>query len=77
MDIAHFTNFTNAITKGEKQISPYQEIVKSVMLCHIGNISYRTGRALDIDQSSGRILNDKAAMKLWGREYEKGWEPKL
>jgi predicted dehydrogenase len=77
MDIAHFTNFTNAITKGEKQISPYQEIVKSVMLCHLGNISYRTGRALDIDQSSGKILNDKAAMKLWGREYEKGWEPKL
>jgi predicted dehydrogenase len=77
MDIAHFTNFTNAITKGEKQISPYQEIVKSVILCHLGNISYRTGRSLDIDQSSGRILNDKAAMKLWGREYEKGWEPKL
>jgi len=77
MDIAHFTNFTNAITKGEQQISPYQEIVKSVMLCHLGNISYRTGRALEIDQSSGRVLNDKAAMKLWGREYEKGWEPKL
>jgi predicted dehydrogenase len=77
MDIAHFTNFTNAITKGEQQISPYQEIVKSVMLCHLGNISYRTGRALEIDQNSGRILNDKAAMKLWGREYEKGWEPKL
>ncbi|MDI1323477.1 MAG: Gfo/Idh/MocA family oxidoreductase [Algoriphagus sp.] len=77
MDIAHFTNFTNAITKGEKQISPYQEIVKSVMLCHLGNISYRTGRALDLDNSNGRIMNDKEAMKLWSREYEKGWEPKL
>lgn len=77
MDIAHFTNFTNAITKGEKQISPYQEIVKSVMLCHLGNISYRTGRALDLDNSNGRIMNDKVAMKLWSREYEKGWEPKL
>ena len=77
MDIAHFTNFTNAITRGEKQISPYQEIVKSVMLCHLGNISYRTGRALELDQSNGRILNDKAAMKLWSRDYEKGWEPKL
>jgi hypothetical protein len=77
MDIAHFTNFTNAITKGEQLISPYQEIVKSVMLCHLGNISYRTGRALELDNSNGRIKNDKEAMKLWSREYEKGWEPKM
>lgn len=77
MDIAHFTNFTNAITKGEQLISPYQEIVKSVMLCHLGNISYRTGRALELDNSTGRIKNDREAMKLWSREYEKGWEPKV
>jgi hypothetical protein len=75
MDIAHFTNFINAIDKGESQISPYPEIQKSVLLCHLGNISYRTGRALEIDQNSGKILKDKDAMKLWGREYEKGWEP--
>jgi hypothetical protein len=77
MDIVHFTNFINAIDKGESQISPYPEIQKSVLLCHLGNISYRTGRALEIDQNSGKILKDKDAMKLWGREYEKGWEPKL
>lgn len=77
MDIAHFTNFTNAITKGEQLISPYQDIVKSVMLCHLGNISYRMGRSLEIDQKTGRILNDKKAMKLWDREYEKGWKPTL
>jgi predicted dehydrogenase len=77
MDIDHFTNFINAIDKGESLISPYPEIQKSVLLCHLGNISYRTGRALEIDPDSGKILKDKAAMKLWGREYQKGWEPKL
>jgi hypothetical protein len=77
MDIAHFTNFINAIDKGETQISPYPEIQKSVLLCHLGNISYRTGRALEIDPTSGRILKDKAATKLWSREYKKGWEPKI
>jgi predicted dehydrogenase len=77
MDIAHFTNFINAIDKGESLISPYPDVQKSVLLCHLGNISYRTGRALDIDQNSGHILRDKQAMKLWGREYQKGWEPKL
>ena len=25
-------------------------------------------------EQSGRILNDLEANKLWGREYEKGWE---
>ena len=77
MDIAHFTNFVNAIDKGESLISPYPEIQKSVLLCHLGNISYRTGRALEIDPTSGRIVKDKAAMKLWSREYQKGWKPKL
>lgn len=77
MDIAHFTNFINAMDKGESLISPYPDVQKSVLLCHLGNISYRTGRALDIDQNSGHILKDKQAMKLWGREYQKGWEPKL
>jgi predicted dehydrogenase len=77
MDIDHFTNFINAIDKGESLISPYPEIQKSVLLCHLGNISYRTGRALEIDPDSGKLLKDKAAMKLWGREYQKGWEPKL
>ncbi|WP_026967154.1 Gfo/Idh/MocA family protein [Algoriphagus terrigena] len=77
MDIAHFTNFVNAIDKGESLISPYPEIQKSVLLCHLGNNSYRTGRALEIDPTSGRIVKDKGAMKLWSREYQKGWEPKL
>ncbi len=77
MDIAHFTNFINAIDNGESLISPYPETRKSVLLCHLGNISYRTGRSLNIDPTTGRILHDQDAMKLWGREYEKGWEPKL
>ena len=77
MDKGHFTNFINAIDKGEKLISPYPEIAKSVLLCHLGNISYRTGRALNVDPTNGHILNDADAMKYWSREYEKGWEPTL
>jgi hypothetical protein len=46
-------------------------------LVQLGNIAQRTGRALKIDPSNGHILNDKEAMKLWSREYEKGWEPKI
>jgi predicted dehydrogenase len=76
MDVGHFTNFINGIDKGGKLYSPYSEIAKSVHLCHLGNISYRTGRSLNIDNKTGQIINDADAMKLWSREYEKGWEPK-
>ena len=75
MDKAHFTNFINGIDNGDKLFSPYPEIAKSVLLCHLGNISYRTGRALNTEGKSGKILNDSEAMKYWTREYEKGWEP--
>ena len=75
MDKAHFANFINSIDKGEKLYSPYPEIAKSVLLCHLGNISYRTGRSLQIDNKTGYILNDAEAMKYWKRDYEKGWEP--
>jgi predicted dehydrogenase len=77
MDRGHFANFISGIDKGEKLFSPYPEIAKSVMLCHLGNISYRTGRALNIDNKTGRILNDADAMTYWKREYEKGWEQVL
>jgi hypothetical protein len=31
------------------------------------------GRTLNCDPNNGHILNDKEAMTLWSREYEKGW----
>lgn len=77
LDKGHFANFINSIDKSETLHSPYPEIAKSVLLCHLGNISYRTGRALTIDSKSGRILNDNDAMKYWEREYENGWAPTL
>jgi hypothetical protein len=32
---------------------------------------------LDCDPANGHILHDGEAMKLWGRTYEPGWEPKV
>jgi hypothetical protein len=48
---------------------------KSVLLCHLANIAQRTGGVLHCDPSNGHILHNEDAMKLWKREYEKGWEP--
>jgi len=77
LDFFHFNNFIDSV-RGEAKInSPMNEAHKSVLLCHLANISQRTGRTLHCDPKNGHILNDPGAMKLWKREYEKGWEPAI
>ena len=71
----HAANTLNAIRNGESLTSPIDEGHKSVLLCHLGNISQYVGRTLNIDKSNGHILNDKEAQTYWSREYAKGWEP--
>ena len=46
----------------------------STLLCLLGNIAQRTGRALCCDPTTGRILDHPEASSLWSREYEPGWE---
>lgn len=76
MSTLHVVNFFNAVRGKEKQNSTIDDGAKSTLLCHLANISYRVGHALDTDPKNGRIL-DKKAMKYWSREYQPGWEPKL
>lgn len=78
-DIEHITNFLEAI-RNDAPLSLNAEIEKghkSTLLCHLGNIAHRTGRTLNCDPSNGHILDDEDAMKLWQRDYETGWEPKV
>lgn len=77
LDGLHIQNFLNAIRNGEKQHSPIDEGAVSTSICLVGNIAQTLNRTLNIDTSNGKILNDDEATKMWGREYEKGWEPKV
>jgi predicted dehydrogenase len=77
VDAHHTPNFLAAVRGEAKLNSEIAEGHTSTMLCHLGNMSQRTGRALTCDPASGRVRDDKAAMALWAREYEKGWEPKV
>jgi hypothetical protein len=43
----------------------------------LGNIAWRVGRELNCDPANGHLLKDPAAMKLWRRSYQPGWEPKV
>jgi len=76
-DATHLNNFLDAIRAGKTLNSEIEEGARSTLLCHLGNIAHRTGRSLRCSPENGHILDDKEAMQLWSREYEKGWEPKV
>ncbi|HSI69554.1 MAG TPA: hypothetical protein VK941_04920, partial [Gillisia sp.] len=56
--------------------APIHDANISMGMVHYPNIAYRIGKGFDVDENTGRIL-DNEAMKLWGREYAPGWEPKI
>ena len=73
----HIHNFLQAIRAGIKLNAPVSVANISNHLCHLGNIAQDLGTPLDVDPSSGKVINNTAAQKYWKREYEKGWEPTL
>ena len=46
-------------------------------MLHLSNIAWEVNRELHLDTKDSRIQNDPEAMKKWGREYEKGWVPRV
>ena len=76
-DVPHIQNFIDCVRSGKRPNADIEEGHKSTLLCHLGNIAYRTGRTLNTDSANGRILGDREAAELWTREYRKGWEPKV
>ena len=75
-DEIHMADFIASIRADRRPHADIEEGHKSTLLCHLGNIAYRTGRALFCDPQTGRIEHDPEAMRLWSREYRPGWEPK-
>jgi len=76
---AHVRNFLECV-KSRKREALNQEIESghlSSVLCHAGNIAWRTGKKLKIDPKT-ETFDDADANKLVGREARKGFElPKL
>lgn len=78
-DPAHIGNFLDAIRGSAKLNSPIDEGQKSTMMCHLGNMAYRSNTVVKCDPKTGKILDNAEALKFWGRDggYRKGWEPKI
>jgi predicted dehydrogenase len=73
----HIQDFLDAVRSGGKPHAEIEEGYKSALLCHLGNIAWRTGRTVNLDPQSHRPVGDPGAEALWRREYREGWEPKV
>jgi predicted dehydrogenase len=77
MTDAHFANFIAGIRKGEKLNAPVSAGNVAVTMLQLSNIAWEVNRELHLDTTDGKIQGDAEAMKMWGREYESGWAPKV
>ena len=75
MTDAHFANFIAAIRTGAKLNAPIAVGNVAVTMLQLSNIAWEVGRELHLDSVNHHINDDPDAMKLWTREYEKGWAP--
>ena len=75
-DGAHYQTFVSCVTsrRQEELNADILEGHYSAMLCHLGNIAYRTGKRLEFDGETETFTNDASANALLSREYRKGYE---
>ncbi len=78
-DREHIVNLLTAIRNDTplKLNAEIEEGHKSTLLCHLGNIAHRTGRTLTCDPANGHIAGDEEAARLWHREYDPKFQPKV
>lgn len=73
--VPHFRNFADSVRGEAKVNQSIADAQTSTLLCHYGNIAFRSGGAIDVDPKSGRLgAGQKEAEKYWAREaYREGW----
>ena len=78
MTDAHFANFIAGIrTRRKAQRSRYPTAMSACTMLHLSNIAWKVNRELQSRPQRRADQGDTEAMKMWGREYEKGWEPRV
>jgi predicted dehydrogenase len=70
---AHHNNFLDMLESGGRPNADIEINHLSTALCHLGNISTRVGRILNVDPAAETIAEDPAASALLGRDYRDHW----
>jgi predicted dehydrogenase len=76
-ELTHVQNFLDCVRNGNLPHADIAEAHQSTLLCHLGNIAFRTGSTLRTDAANGHILQNAEAEKLWSREYRAEWETRI
>ncbi|MEO1994264.1 MAG: Gfo/Idh/MocA family oxidoreductase, partial [Planctomycetaceae bacterium] len=79
-DGAHYRNFIDCVKSRQREnlIADIEEGHYSALLCHLGNIAYRTGKRLEFDPETELFKGDAQASSMLSRDYRKGYElPRL
>jgi predicted dehydrogenase len=69
----HVGNFIDALRGDAKPNADVEVGHASTLLCHLGNLAYRTGKTLKWD-AKAEATDDAGANKLLARDYRKGFE---
>jgi predicted dehydrogenase len=69
----HHEDWLNCIQTRQRPICDVEIGYKSAVVCHLGNIAIRTGRALQWDPDRERFVNDDEANRWISRPYRAPW----
>lgn len=75
--VAHAKNFIECIRLRKEPISDLDSGTRVSTLCHLANISLRTGRQLHWDAARETIPDDGEAIKMLTRIYRSPWKEEL
>lgn len=73
--VSQFQNFVDCV-RSRKAEDLYCDVLEghmSATLCHLGNISYRTGRKLVFNPDTERFVGDEDANRYLTRQYRQGY----
>lgn len=74
-DKGHMADFFDCVRSGKRPNSEIEMGQISTLLCHLGNVAYRTGKTLHFDPDSRQLIGMPEAQGFWERSYEPGWRP--
>lgn len=75
--IQHARNFLDCIKSRKQPNSDLESSHRVATVCHLANISLKTGRKLRWDAEKETILGDREASKMLVRPYRKPWDAEL